>query len=261
MLEMLNSAQFWVDVFKIIMIDLLLSGDNAVVIALACRNLPEAQRRKGILYGVGGAIGLRVVLTFFAVTLLSLPYLKLVGALLLLWIGVKLILPEEEHGESNIKADTRLFGAVKTIIIADFVMSLDNVLGVAAAAKGNVALLVFGLLISIPLIAWSSQLVLKLIDRFPFIIYAGGALLGYVAGEMLVGEALFASLLETQHYLHWLIPALCAVLVLVVGKWLALRKAVTIKAVNLVDESVLAGMGEQSPNSQKVSAINSEVEK
>jgi YjbE family integral membrane protein len=240
-LEMLSTAQFWVDVFKIIMIDLLLSGDNAVVIALACRNLPAAQRKKGIMYGVGGAIGLRIVLTFFAVTLLSLPYLKLVGALLLLWIGIKLILPEEEgHGESNIKADTHLWGAVKTIIIADFVMSLDNVLGVAAAAHGNVWLLVFGLLVSIPMIAWSSQLVLKLIDRFPFIIYAGGALLGYVAGEMLVGEALFKPLLEAQHFLHWLVPVACAVLVLVLGKWLAMRMTATVKAVDLVDEQVPA---------------------
>ncbi len=241
MLEMLESAQFWMDVFKIIVIDLLLSGDNAVVIALACRNLPEAQRKKGIMYGVIGAIGLRVVLTFFAVNLLSLPYLKLVGAVLLLWIGIKLILPEEEeHDEGNIKADTHLWGAMKTIIIADFVMSLDNVLGVAAAAKGNAALLVFGLLISIPLIAWSSQLVLKLIDRFPYIIYAGGALLGYVAGEMLVSEALFKSVLEAQHALHWLVPAVCAVLVLAVGKWLALRKTVAARAVDLVDEQIPA---------------------
>ncbi|MHB0925671.1 MAG: TerC family protein [Gallionellaceae bacterium] len=235
MLEMFSTPQFWADVFKIIMIDLLLSGDNAVVIALACRNLPPHQRRKGILFGVGGAIGLRIVLTFFAVSLLALPYLKLVGAVLLLWIGIKLILPEEA---SSIKADTRLFGAIKTIIIADFVMSLDNVLGVAAAAKGNVSLLVFGLLISIPMIAWSSQLVLKLIDRFPFIIYAGGALLGYVAGEMLVSEALFATMVEARHYLHWLIPAFCALLVLVIGKWLAMRKAVSVAAVDLVDETV-----------------------
>ncbi|MDD5300660.1 MAG: TerC family protein [Gallionella sp.] len=238
MLEMFATPQFWVDVFKIIVIDLLLSGDNAVVIALACRNLPQAQRKKGILFGVGGAIGLRILLTFFAVTLLSLPYLKLIGALLLLWIGIKLILPEEEHSADNIKADTRLFGAIKTIIIADFVMSLDNVLGVAAAAHGNAWLLVFGLLVSIPMIAWSSQLVLKLIDRFPFIIYAGGALLGYVAGEMLVGEALFAALVEAQHYLHWLAPVFCAVLVLVIGRWLALRKAVSIPVVDLVDEKV-----------------------
>ncbi|MBU1426909.1 MAG: TerC family protein [Gammaproteobacteria bacterium] len=238
MLEMFQTTQFWVDVFKIIVIDLLLSGDNAVVIALACRNLPLAQRKKGILYGVGGAIGLRIVLTFFAVTLLSLPYLKLVGALLLLWIGIKLILPEEEHGEGNIKAEANLWGAVKTIIIADFVMSLDNVLGVAAAAKGSVFLLVFGLLISIPLIAWSSQLVLKLIDRYPFIIYAGGALLGYVAGEMLVTEALFKELVEARHYLHWLVPLLGAVFVLAMGLWLARRMAEKAPAVHLVDERV-----------------------
>lgn len=256
MLEMFSTAQFWVDVFKIIVIDLLLSGDNAVVIALACRNLPPEQRKKGILFGMMGAVGLRIVLTFFAVSLLSLPYLKLVGAFLLLWIGIKLILPEDEHGEGSIQADTRLFGAVKTIIIADFVMSLDNVLGVAAAAHGNVLLLVFGLLVSIPLIAWSSQLVLKLIDRFPFIIYAGGALLGYVAGEMLVSEALFNSLIESQHYLHWSVPPFCAVMVLVIGKWLAMRKAVAAKAVDLVDESVgvnsqtvLAGMDDKSSNS------------
>lgn len=239
MMLMLQTPQFWVDVFKIIMIDLLLSGDNAVVIALACRNLPAAQRKKGIMYGVGGAIGLRIVLTFFAVSLLALPYLKLVGALLLLWIGVKLILPEDEgHGEGNIKAEANLWGAVKTIIIADFVMSLDNVLGVAAAAHGNVWLLVFGLLVSIPMIAWSSQLVLKLIDRYPFIIYAGGALLGYVAGEMLVTEALFKPLVEAQHYLHWLVPAVCAVFVLAMGWWLTMRKAVAVRAVDLVDERV-----------------------
>jgi len=240
MLEMLSTSQFWIDVFKIIVIDLLLSGDNAVVIALACRNLPPEQRKKGILFGVGGAIGLRVVLTFFAVSLLSLPYLKLIGALLLLWIGIKLIMPEEEHSADNIQADTRLLGAVKTIIIADFVMSLDNVLGVAAAAKGNVALLVFGLLISIPLIAWSSQLVLKMIDRLPFIIYAGGALLGYVAGEMLVSEAVFQPVVESRHYLHWLIPASCAALVLLIGKGLAMRKAVAIGVIDLVDEKVTA---------------------
>lgn len=253
MLEMISAPQFWVDVLKIIMIDLLLSGDNAVVIALACRNLPPHQRRKGILFGVGGAIGLRIVLTFFAVSLLALPYLKLIGALLLLWIGIKLILPEEEHGEGNIQADTRLLGAIKTIIIADFVMSLDNVLGVAAVAKGNMWLLVFGLLISIPMIAWSSQLVLKLIDRYPVIIYVGGALLGYVAGEMLVSEALFATIVETRHYLHWLVPASCALLVVALGRWLAMRKAVAAAVVDLVDETVLAGMGGKPPNPQKAS--------
>src|SRR4030066_1453301 len=256
MLEMFSTPQFWVDVFKIIMIDLLLSADNRVVVALACRNLPLHQRRKGILFGVGGAIGLRIVLTFFAVGLPPLPYLKLVGALLLLWIGIKLILPEEEHSADNIKADTRLFGAIKTIIIADFVMSLDNVLGVAAAAKGNVSLLVFGLLISIPMIAWSSQLVLKLIDRFPFIIYAGGTLLGYVAGEMLVSEAVFGSMVEARHYLHWLIPVLCALLVLGLGSWLAMRKAAEGEVIDLVDEAVSSNMAGKPPNSRNKSPDN-----
>ncbi len=246
MLEMLASTQFWVDVFKIMMIDLLLSSDNAVVIALACRNLPVQQRKKGIMFGVLGAILLRIVLTFFAVSLLALPYLKLLGALLLIWIGIKLILPEEEHSAENIQADTRLLGAIKTIIIADFVMSLDNVLGVAAAAKDNLTLLVFGLLISIPLIAWSSQLVLKLIDRFAVTIYAGGALLGYVAGEMLVSElwpsggpgARLPGPDGASHYLHWLIPVLCASLVLALGKLLAMRKVARREVIDLVDEKV-----------------------
>ncbi|MBI1174523.1 MAG: YjbE family putative metal transport protein [Sideroxydans sp.] len=244
MLEMLASPHFWVDVFKIIVIDILLSGDNAVVIALACRNLPAQQRKQGVMLGVVGAVGLRIVLTFFALELLSLPYLKLIGALLLLWIGIMLILPEKEHDESSVQANTHLWGAVRTIIIADFIMSLDNVLGVAAAAHGNVLLLVFGLLVSIPLIAWSSQLVLKLIDRFPFIIYAGGALLGYVAGEMLLSEGMVAHALEGMpRALHWLLPAVCAVLVLLLGFWLTARMAAAEKAVDLLDEQV-SGMSD-----------------
>ncbi len=246
MLEMVSSAQFWVDVFKIIVIDVLLSGDNAVVIALACRSLPPDQRKKGVRLGMLGAIALRIVLTFFAVGLLTLPYLKLAGAVLLLWIGIKLVLPEEEHNAEDVKANTHLWGAVKTIIVADFVMSLDNVLGVAAAAHGNALLLIFGLLVSIPLIAWSSQLVLKLIDRFPVIIYAGGALLGYVAGEMLVSDANVAVLLkELPHWLHWLVPAVCAVLVVIAGFWLAARKAAALPAVDLVEEQVPARTDKQ----------------
>ena len=225
MLEMLGSAQLWVDVFKIIVIDMVLSGDNAIVIALACRNLPTKQRKQGIMLGVAGAIVLRIVLTFFMVSLLTLPFLKVVCAFLLLWIGVKLLLQEEEFDSENIKADKQLWGAVKTIIFADFVMSLDNVLGVVAAAHGNIMLLVFGLMVSIPLIAWSSQLVLKLIHRFAFIIYAGGALLGYVAGEMMQSDANVASVLEGMPYaIQWLLPAFCAVLVVVLGLWLAARK-------------------------------------
>ena len=237
MLEMLGSTHFWVDVFKIIVIDVLLSGDNAVLIALACRNLPPTQRKKGIMFGVVGAIVLRIVLTFFAVSVLNLPYLKVVGAILLLWIGVKLLRNEEEFDANNIKADMYLWGAVKTIIIADFMMSLDNVLGVVAAAHGNIMLLVFGLLVSIPLIAWSSLFVLKLIRRFPFVIYAGGGLLGYVAGEMLESDAKVALVLEEMPYItYWLLPSFCAVLVIVLGIWLTARKVAA--GGKLVEEQV-----------------------
>ncbi|MDD5471411.1 MAG: TerC family protein, partial [Sideroxydans sp.] len=144
----------------------------------------------------------------------------------------------------SIKAEAHLWGAIKTIIIADFVMSLDNVLGVAAAAKGNVWLLVFGLLISIPMIAWSSQLVLKLIDRYPAIIYAGGALLGYVAGEMLVGEQSLKYWIVSQHYLHWLVPVVCAALVLLVGSWLGRRRAASVVR-DLADGVVASGVSKK----------------
>ena len=239
MIEMFSNPQFWVSVLQIIAIDLLLSGDNAVVIALACRNLPAEQRRKGVLFGVAGAIFLRVILTFFAVGLLTLPFIKILGAVLLLWIGIKLIVPQEEHGGVNVQGNTHLWAAIKTIIVADFVMSLDNVIGVAAAAKGSFGLLVFGLLISIPMIVWSSQLILKFMDRFPVIIVVGGALLGFVAGEMLMTDMLVKAWAEAQpHWLHWLVPALGAMLVVVAGKWLATRKAVTAEVVSLVDEQV-----------------------
>lgn len=194
------------------------------------------------MFGVAGAICLRVVLTFFAVGLLTLPYIKIVGAVLLLWIGIKLLLPEEEHGASNIKADAHLLGAIKTIIVADFVMSLDNVIGVAAAAKGSFGLLIFGLLISIPMIVWSSQLILKLMDRFPIIIVIGGALLGFVAGEMLMTDTVTKEWAMTQPYwLHWLVPVAGALLVVVIGKWFAARRGSTAAVVvDLVDERVSA---------------------
>jgi YjbE family integral membrane protein len=245
-LHMLETSQFWLDVLKIIVIDILLSGDNAVVIALACRSLPHAQRKRGIMYGVLGAIALRVTLTFFAVTLLSLPYLKVAGAAMLLWIGVKLILPEEEHDAGTVKANTHLWGAVRTILIADFIMSVDNVLGVAAAAHGNILLLAIGLLVSIPLVAWSSQLVLKLIDRFPYIIYLGGGLLGYVAGEMVTSDKIVAPYLKSLPALpHWAMPAAGAAGVMAVGWLLALRKAAAAKAIHLVDEQVNAAPDKQ----------------
>ncbi len=174
----LSSPQFWIAVLQIILIDILLSGDNAVVIALACRNLPPRQRRLGVFWGVAGAIILRVTLTFFAVSLLAIPYLKIVGAALLLWISVKLIQPQDDGGGQEIRAAGNLLGAIRTIIIADFVMSLDNVIAVAAASRDSLFLLIFGLALSIPLMVWASQLVLRLMDRFPSIIVLGGALLG-----------------------------------------------------------------------------------
>jgi YjbE family integral membrane protein len=184
----LASPELWLAIAQIALIDILLGGDNAVVIALACRNLPEQQRRRGIFWGVFGAVGLRTVLTFFAVALLAMPYLKIAGGILLFWIGIKLILPENDDGGHEVAASTSLWGAVKTIIVADLVMSLDNVIAVAAAAKDEMMLIVFGLLISIPIIVWCSQLVLKLMERFPVIITLGGALLGYIAGDMMARD-------------------------------------------------------------------------
>lgn len=188
-MEEFLTAHFWIAVGQIIMIDILLGGDNAVVIALACRQLPAHLRTKGILWGTAGAIVLRVVLIAFALTLLQVPYLKLVGAALLMWIGVKLLVPEGEDGHSHIQSSDKLWAAVKTVIIADLVMSIDNVIAIAGAATNaggqhQLPLVIFGLLVSIPIIISGSQLVLKLMDRFPFVITVGGMLLGWIAGTM-----------------------------------------------------------------------------
>ena len=220
-MSFLSSPEFWIALSQIILINIVLSGDNAVVIAMASRSLPPAQQKKAILFGSVGAIVLRVVLTFFAVYLLTLPYLKLVGAALLLWIGVGLLTGDDE-GE-NLDGHAGLAAAIKTIIVADLVMSLDNVVGVAAAAKGNVPLLVFGLVISIPLIIFGSTLILKLMSRFPVIITLGAALLGWVAGEMAMGDPSIAGWASHQHVLHTMVPAIGAVSVVLVGKWLAGR--------------------------------------
>lgn len=222
------TPEFWLAVGQIIMIDILLGGDNAIVIALACRNLPPELRRKGILWGTAGAILLRVVLIFFAMSLLALPYLKLVGAALLLWIGVKLLVPEDEdHG--NLQASDRLLGAIKTIIVADFVMSVDNVIGIAGAAQSagheghQMPLVIFGLLVSIPIIVWGSGLVLRLMDRFPVIVAAGGMLLGWIAGTLAVTDPAIQGHLPAGDSVRYVAGGLCALLVLAVGKALAAR--------------------------------------
>ncbi|MGE4244200.1 TerC family protein [Ramlibacter sp.] len=188
-MEAFMTPAFWVAVGQIILIDILLGGDNAVVIALACRGLPPAQRKKGIIYGTAGAIILRVILIAFALALLAIPYLKIVGGVLLVWIGVKLMVPQEEDDHANMASSDKLWGAIKTVIIADLVMSVDNVLAIAGAAQGagdhQLPLVIFGLLVSIPIIVAGSQIVLKLMDRFPFIITAGAMLLGWIAGQMI----------------------------------------------------------------------------
>lgn len=219
----LTSAAFWIAVGQIILIDVVLSGDNAVVIALACRNLSVEQRRRGILWGVAGAVGLRVVLTTAAALVMNLPWLKAVGGVLLLWIAVKLMLPEDDEGQ-DIEASAHLWGAVRTIIVADFVMSLDNVIGVAGAAHGSLLLLLFGLAVSIPLIVWSSQLIMTWMERYPAIVLFGAGLLGYVAGQMLLTDpGLLALLPELPAWAAKAAGALGALLVVGLGRWLEQR--------------------------------------
>jgi YjbE family integral membrane protein len=224
----LTDPAIWTALLQIIAIDLLLGGDNAVVIALACRNLPRQQRGKAIFGGVVGAIVLRVVLLFFAMQLLSLPYLKLAGSLLLLWIGIKLLV-QQDDGHGDIRGDVHLFNAIKTIIIADAVMSLDNVLAVAAAGAGNIYLVSFGVLISIPVIVLGSRLVLAAMERFPVVIQLGGALIGWIAGGMAVADPLLAGWLPGSGWVqHYLASAVGALFVLVVGAcWNRRQKAHT----------------------------------
>ena len=233
MLEFFQTLS-WAAAFQIILIDILLGGDNAVVIALACRNLDPKRRMQGILWGTAGAIGLRVILIFFALTLLTIPFLKVVGALLLLWIGVKLLIPEDDaHG--NIEGGTSIMAAIKTIIIADFVMSLDNVIAIAGAAQNahadhQLGLVIFGLIVSVPIIIWGSTLVLKLIDRFPMVVTFGAALLGWIAGGMLVTDVIIENNFGVQPMaVKIAAEVIGAIFVVVVGRMFAARKKATVK--------------------------------
>jgi len=221
---MLMESQFWISLLQIIWIDILLSGDNAVVIALACRSLPPRQKRWGIVLGAGAAIVLRALFATFVVYLLNVPFLKIVGGLLLLWIAVKLIIPEGEAGQGHTEGGSNLWSAIRTIVIADAVMSLDNVIAIAAAAHGSVVLLVLGLLISIPLIIFGSTLILRALERLPILISAGAALLGYIAGELLVSDPSLHHWVETEAaYLHRVAPWVGAILVVMVGHAIARR--------------------------------------
>ena len=240
-----GSPEFWAGLMKILGINIVLSGDNAVVIALAVRSLPPHQQKIAVWGGAGAAIVMRIILTFFAVALLELPYLKLAGAALLLWIGVKLLLPEESE-EGGEEAASSFWAAVRTILIADLVMSLDNVIAVAAAAKGSFLLLVIGLAISIPLVVFGSTLLLKVMERFPIIITIGGGLLGFVAGEMAVTDPAIADWVrstfttdEAGHAfvggvkLEYITGIIGAIIVIAIGKALAKRQTEKEKQVDL----------------------------
>ncbi|HEX7650334.1 MAG TPA: TerC family protein [Noviherbaspirillum sp.] len=234
-MEFLASPLMWAALGNIILVNIVLSGDNAVVIAMAARGLPPAQQRKAIVFGSAAAILLRVVLTIFALQLLALPYLKIAGAILLFWIGAQL-LAEEENEEQGIAVHASLAAAIRTILIADLIMSLDNVLGVAAASKNNIALLTAGLAISIPLIVFGSTLVLKLLERVPFLIVLGAALLGYLAGEMLFSDPAIAPWVAVNMPRHDIALAVSgsflsgpglvgAIAVVLVGHWMSRRDA------------------------------------
>lgn len=245
MLGFLTDHQFWVGLGQIILINIVLSGDNAVVIALAARSLPPRQQKLAVFWGAGAAVVMRIILTVVAVELLRYPYLKIAGALLLFWIAIKLLMPEDGD-DGDVESSDNLWSAIKTILIADLVMSLDNVIAVAAAAKGSLLLLVLGLAISIPLVIFGATILMKLMDRWPIIITIGAGLLGWVAGEMLVTDPLVKAWVDASAaYLHWVAPASGVAFVVLVGKWLAARAEAARREV--VD---LAGQQSQAKPSQ-----------
>ena len=224
----LITTMHWGAVAQIIMIDILLGGDNAVVIALACRNLPPAQRRQGIFWGVFGAIALRVVLITCAVYLLQLPMLKVVAGLLLIWIGVKLLIPHDED-DKHIEASTQVLSAIKTIIVADLVMSIDNVIGIAGVAQAahehhQTLLIIFGLVVSVPFIVFGSQVILKLFDRFPIIVTFGGALLGWIGGGLVSSDIVLHDIVPQTSTLHYASCIVGAILVVLIARLVISRR-------------------------------------
>ena len=212
---------------KIMFLNVVLSGDNAVVIALACRRLSPTHQRLAFIWGSAGVVVLMIGLTGVVAYLLTLPYLEIVGSLLLLWIGIKLLVAEDEGEEGGVEQKDTLMAAIRTIIIADMVMSLDNVLAMAAIAQGHMWMLVVGLVITVPVILFGSALLMKLMDRYPIFILIGAGLIGWVAGEMVLGDPVITGWLKANpparewmdaHAVHWIVPALGAALVIGVGK-------------------------------------------
>lgn len=221
-MDELFTPAFLTGFFTIIGIDVILSGDNAVVIALAARSLPEQQQKRAVFWGAGAAVALRILLAAVAVQMLRFPYLKLAGGAMLVWIAVKLLLPESD--EADVAPADHLWAAVKTIVVADFVMSLDNVVAVAAAAKGSVLLLALGLLISIPLVVFGASMLMKLMERWPIIITLGAGILGWTALDMAITDPMVAPLLHgTSRVLHLAIPAAGAIFVIAIGKLITMR--------------------------------------
>jgi len=237
-MQELLTSQFWLGLGAIIWVNIILSGDNAVVIALAARSLPPKQQKLAVIWGAAAAVVLRIILTAVAIELLKISFLKLIGGVLLFWIAIKLLVPEDDDG-GDVASSSHLIGAIKTILIADLVMSLDNVIAVAAVAKGSMVLLVLGLVISIPLVVFGATILMKLMDRYPIIITVGAALIGYVAGEMLVTDPVVNAWFQANA--HWLIDfevftifgykfelsgagLLGIVIVVALGKWLGARR-------------------------------------
>jgi YjbE family integral membrane protein len=221
-LPSLSDPEMWTALFKIAVINVVLSGDNAVVIALACRGLEPRQQRNAFIVGTGGIVVLMTVLTAMAAWLMTLPYIQIVGSVLLVWIGIKLLLPE--NGDDDVGPSGHFWGAVRTIIIADIVMSLDNVLGMAGAAKGHLGMLFIGLLITMPLILFGSAMLLRLMERFPVFVTIGAGLLGWVAGDMAVGDIAVKDYVELHaHFLEIAAPLVGALMVVIAGKMLARR--------------------------------------
>ncbi|MGE8440253.1 MAG: TerC family protein [Comamonas testosteroni] len=222
-MEAMLGADFWIGLFKIVWINIILSGDNAVVIALAARGLPEQQQKKAVLLGSGAAVVLRIALTVVAAKLMQLPFVEVIGGLLLLWIGVGLLKAEDEEENSASVARQGMMAAVRTILLADLVMSLDNVIAVAAAAGGDMLLLILGLAISIPLVIFGSTLMIKLMERFPVIVTLGAALIGWVAGETITSDHVLEGFVRINPWAHYAAAACGAMLVIAMGKWMQLK--------------------------------------
>ena len=222
-MDFLSHPDFWVGLLKIIWINIILSGDNAVVIALAARSLPPEQQKKAIAFGSGAAVVLRIALTVVAAKLMALSFVRIVGGALLLWIGLQLLTGDEGDEDGESKGKSSMMTAIRTILIADLVMSLDNVIAVAAAANGNMALLIIGLAISIPLVIFGSTLMIKLMERFPIIVTLGAALIGWVAGETIMNDKMLHPAVVDHPSLHYIAATAGAVIVVGLGMWLKKR--------------------------------------